>query len=236
MENTVIWINEGEILSEDKFKDVINNRIAAASGEKGTTTYWWSRSEDGNRYTDIDCYINQDAAMTHLQAWGEYNDIFMEAATIGRCLVLGDVPPEISDALIALNPHYMSFYGGFTKPKAINRDHTSDIIWSLEGKITDKELFKKSMETLTSKTKDESGSLAHWWCTDEDDNFIVLEHYSDNDAAMLHLTTWTTYGDMFLNSTEIARYRVYSDLSSELSDAIDGLSPERLQFLGGFSR
>ncbi|MFI3239362.1 MAG: hypothetical protein R3Y22_02060 [Bacteroidales bacterium] len=237
MNTKVLWINEGEILNSTGFSKVVEGRISAADKEQGTITYWWSRTEDGNRYADLDCYQDAQSAMQHLNGWREHSEEFMKNATIGRCLVLGDVTDDIRGELIALTPQYMSFYGGFSKDKPTNSDTISDIIWSLEGKITNKELFKESMEKLTVITKAESGSICYLWYVDDEDNFFILEHYIDSAAATEHMATSKSVGNIFFDSTQIDRFRTYSNINNkELAESISALNPENLEFIGGFSK
>ncbi len=238
--NRILWINEGEILINDGFNRMVAQRIQAAEGEPGTITYWWSRTEDGNRYADIDCYADPQAAMLHLDSWREHSVEFIAYATIGRCLVLGDVTDDIRGELIALTPQYMSYYGGFSKENKPNKSSgeiPSDIIWSLEGKITNRELFHESMQKLTAITEGESGSVSYLWYVDEEDSFFILEHYTDSTAAIQHMANSKSVGNIFYDSTQIDRFRTYSNINnSELAESISPLNPESLQFMGGFSK
>ncbi len=236
IQNKILWIIEGTVINNVDFAEVTAKLIETAKDEVGTQLYWWSQILKTFTYCDIDCYADEISALEHLEGWAKNSEAFDRCATIDRCLVLGNVPDRIKEALDPLSPQYMSFYGGFAKDKPADSDTINDIIWSLEGKITNRELFDESMRTLTAKSEVEVGSLMHWWCTDDDDNFFVLEQYADRGAAMLHLNTWATYGHLFMDSTQISKYRVYSDLSEELKAATGALMPELMQFVGGFSK
>lgn len=111
------------------------------------------------------------------------------------------------------------------------------IIWTLEGKITNKEQYKVAMETLTSKSFAEEGTKSHWWTVAEDgESFHVMEQYADADAAMTHLATWMEFGHLFTEATEISKFIVYSPLRDDLKEAVAGLNPIYMDFYGGFSK
>ena len=114
---------------------------------------------------------------------------------------------------------------------------SENIIWTLEGKITDKEKYAEAMKTLTEKSYTEEGTLTHWWTVAEDDEtFHVYERYADPEETMKHLMTWNQYGHLFLESTEISRFTVYSELTDELKEAVAGLNPVYMKPYGGFSK
>ncbi len=233
--NKILWINSGKIRNKAEFSAILEKLVKTAQSERGTRSYWWSATNDSAEFFDIDCYDNEAAALEHLEHWADYSDAFMECATINKCIILGDVPNTVKSKLSQLKPRHMEFYGGFSKNKPQRAEPNSDIIWSLEGKITDRIIFEESMDVLTAKSKKESGSLTHWWCTDGD-NFFVLEHYLNQQAAMKHLKTWSENSHLFMDSTSITKYRVYSTLTTELSKAISGLNPELLSYIAGFSK
>ncbi|MFR9594255.1 MAG: antibiotic biosynthesis monooxygenase, partial [Rikenellaceae bacterium] len=112
----------------------------------------------------------------------------------------------------------------------------SEVIWSFEGRITDKAMFREACEKLTPITQAEDGSILYLWCVDEDDHFFVLERYIDSEAAMIHMKNSAEGGKLFFGSTEVTAFTIYSEISPELSDVVNGLNPEMMEFVAGFSR
>ena len=53
---------------------------------------------------------------------------------------------------------------------------------------------------------------------------------------MKHLETWSKYGHLFLEATEISQFTVYSELTDELKEAVAGLNPVYMKPYGGFQK
>lgn len=227
---------DGKIKDVDKFQHLVDDVVDMARGESATKTYWWSMSHDQSRFSDLDTYDNTAAAVAHVGHWAKHNDEFELCAQNERLIVLGDVEQPIRDALSAMNPHFMGFYGGFAKDKPIEADHSTDIIWSFEGRITDKKMFREAMERLVPLTQAESGAMLYWWCTDEEDRFFVLERYLNSNAAIVHMNNSSEFGKLFFGSTEVVEFRIYSDVSPELKEILSPLNPLYMSYYAGFSR
>ncbi len=232
----IIWTIDGKIKDIDGFSKVVADVVEMARSEHSTKTYWWSVSEDSTRFSDLDIYDNGQSALEHIGHWAKHNDEFERYAQNERLLILGDVPQSIKDALSAMNPHYMSYLGGFAKDKPADQNQTSDIIWSFKGRITDKAMFQEAMQKLVPMTQAESGAMLYWWCCDEEDRFFILEKYLDDEAAVTHMNNSAEFGKLFFGSTEVTAFTIHSELSTELTDIVDTLSPCKMQFVGGFSR
>lgn len=114
---------------------------------------------------------------------------------------------------------------------------SENIIWVIEDKIKDKEKYNIAMEKLTTAAFEEEGTLKHEWTIGEDGETIqVYERYKNADAAMGHLKTWTKYGHLYMDATEITRFVVFSNLTNELKNAVAGLNPIYMKPYGGFSK
>ncbi len=232
----IIWIIDGKVKDASKLQDVVGDVIEMAQSEHATKTYWWSMSGNEAKFSDLDIYDNTAAALSHIEHWAAHNDAFEQCAQNERLLVLGNVEQSIKEALASMNPHFMDFFGGFAKDKPIHADQSSDTIWSFEGRIVDKVMFRKAMEQLTPITQAESGCMLYWWCTDEEDHFFVLEKYLDSDAAMVHMKNSAELGKLFFGSTEVTQFTIYSKITHELADTVAGLNPIQMSPVGGFSR
>ncbi|MFI3306624.1 MAG: hypothetical protein R3Y68_08965 [Rikenellaceae bacterium] len=232
----ILWLINGKIKDFDGFNGVVADVVEMARSEHATKTYWWSVSQDRTRFCDLDIYDNEQAALEHIEHWTPHSDEFSKYAANERLLVLGDVPHSINDALSAMNPHYMGYFGGFAKDKPTDADPLSEVIWSLEGRVTDKAMFREACDKLTPITQAENGSILYLWCVDEEDRFFVLERYLDSDAAMTHMKNTAEGGKLFFGSTEVTAFTIYSEISPELADVVKGLNPERMEFAAGFAR
>ncbi len=234
--NKIIWLINGKIKDFDGFNGVVADVVEMARSEHATKTYWWSVSKDRTKFCDLDIYDNEQAALEHIGHWAPHSDEFSKYALNERLLILGDVPHSIKDALSAMNPHYMGYFGGFAKDKPSGADQLSEVIWSFEGRITDKEMFREACDKLTPITQAESDSIMYLWCVDEEDHFFVLERYLDSEAAMVHMENSAEFGKLFFGSTEVTAFTIYSEISLELSDLVKELNPEMMEAAAGFSR
>ncbi len=238
MKNTgkILWLIDGKIKDFDGFNGVVADVVEMARREHATKTYWWSVSSDKSKFCDLDIYDNEPAALEHIGHWAPHSDEFSKYASNGRLLILGDAPHSIKDALSAMNPHYMGYYGGFAKDKPAEANQLSEVIWSFEGRITDKDKFHEAMVRLTPITQAESGSIMYLWCVDEEEHFFILERYLDSDAAMIHMENSAEFGKLFFGSTEVTTFTIYNEISPELTEVVKELNPEKMEFLAGFSR
>ncbi len=238
MKNTgkILWHINGKIRDFDGFNGVVADVVEMARKEHATKTYWWSTSSDKSRFCDLDIYDSEQAALEHIGHWTPHSDEFSKYANNERLLILGDTPNAIKDALSAMNPHYMGYYGGFAKDKPTGADQLSEVIWSFEGRITDKEMFREAMERLTPITQAERGAIMYLWCTDEEDHFFILERYLDSETAMVHMENSAELGKLFFGSTEVTVFTIYSEISAELTQVVKDLNPEMMEFVAGFSR
>ncbi len=232
----ILWIISGKIKDFDGFNGVVADVVEMARREHATKTYWWSTSSDKSRFCDLDIYDSEQAALEHIGHWAPHSDEFSRYASNERLLILGDVPHTIKDALSAMSPHYMAYYGGFAKDKPTGGDQLSEVIWSFEGRVSDKEMFREAMERLTPITQAESGAIMYLWCVDEEDHFFVLERYIDSDAAMIHMENAAEDGKLFFGSTEVTAFTIYSAITPELKDVVKELNPEMMEYVAGFSR
>ena len=235
---SIVWKVEGRVNDPQGFENLVKEIAQKSHTQSGTNLYWWTISSDGKVYCDFDCYKDEESAFEHLKVWGEFAERFSQVATIDKFILLGDASDKLRDSFKGLPMYNLPYYGGFRKDApASKKSESSDIIWTLKGKVTDWDKFYESMVTLTSKTETEEGSLMHWWCADKESGiFHVIERYADDEAAMKHLETWSKYGNLFMESTEIAKFITFNTLSSELLAAVSGLNPIQMNFFVGFGR
>ncbi len=235
---SIVWKVKGQVNDLQGFEAIVKEIAGRSHAQSGTKLYWWTISDDGKIYCDFDCYKDEESAFEHLKVWGEYAEHFSKVATIDKFILLGDVSDELKDSFKGLPMYILPYYGGFRKDApASKQSESSDIIWTLKGKVTDWDKFHESMVALTTNTEAEEGSLMHWWCADKESGiFHVIERYADTEAAMKHLVTWNKYGNLFMESTKIDKYITFNTLSNELQAAVAGLNPIQMNFFVGFGR
>ncbi len=249
----IIWKISGKIADQEAFRRLVATLVRQSREEAGTRQYWWCQDALGAGYEDIDVYEDEEAALAHLENWQQHADAFADVASIESCFVYGQVSDRIREQLAPLNPCYEEYYGGFLKEKQLNKlSDCSDIVWTMEGRVTDSDLFHEAMHQLTEHAKLEKDTLMHWWTLHDicvqgelqgepSENcqrkaFHVMERYADTAAALDHLKIWDQFGKLFLDSTDIAAYKVYSTLREDLAKDVEGLSPQYFNFFDGFAR
>lgn len=116
---------------------------------------------------------------------------------------------------------------------------TKNVIWTVEATIKDgqREAFDGVMKDLIEASRQEEGTMNYEWTLGADQTTLhVYERYRDADAATAHLATWGAHAERFLAAAEINRFVVFSPLSSELREAVQGLNPVYMTPFGGFAK
>ncbi len=236
---SIVWKVKGEVTDPKEFESIVKEIAEKSHAQNGTKFYWWTLSSDGKIYCDFDCYEDEKSAFDHLKVWGEYAERFSKVATIDKFIVLGDVSDELKDQFNGLPMYILPYFGGFRKDAPESKiSESSDIIWTLKGKVTDWDKFQESMDLLTKNAEDDEGALMNWWCADKESGiFHVFERYADTDAAMRYIDkTWSKYKKLFMEATEIDKYITFNSISSEILKAISGLNPIQMNYFVGFGR
>lgn len=236
---SIVWKVKGEVTDPQGFESIVKEIAEKSHAQSGTKLYWWTISSDGKIYCDFDCYEDEKSAFDHLIVWGEYAERFSKVATIDKFIVLGDVSDELKEQFNGLPMYILPYYGGFRKDAPASKmSESSDIIWTMKGKVKDWDKFQEAMDLLTKTTEDEEGALMHWWCADKESGiFHVFERYSDEEAVMKYLDkTWREYGKLFKEATDIDKYITFNTMSSELLEAVSSLKPIQMNYFVGFGR
>lgn len=81
----------------------------------------------------------------------------------------------------------------------------------------------------------EEGSLNYEWTLGEDGSCLhVYERYRDEQAAKLHLGTWSQNAARFMAAVDISQIIIYSAISAELKAAFPGA--KFMTPIGGFKK
>ena len=119
MATDVSWIVELNLqpAREKEFTALMNEMVTATrANEAGTVNYEWSMSADGVVCHIFERYVDSDAVMTHLGAFGEkFAGRFLDILKPVRFVVYGSPSQQVKDALAAFNPVYMQPVGGFSR-------------------------------------------------------------------------------------------------------------------------
>lgn len=112
----VYWVLELKV-NEGKEADVeplMAEMVASTeSGEPGTRSYDWSRSEDGSAVHIFEHYDDADACMVHLQNFGAFMERFFGTFSPTGFTIYGAVDERIKGALAQMKPTYMEPLQGF---------------------------------------------------------------------------------------------------------------------------
>lgn len=231
----VVWLVKGKITDKKEFDKVTKQLAKSASLEYGNQLYWCALNPKGEFYFGLCGFKTSENGLQHLSNWNSFAGTFKECATIDTMTVYGDPSDQLRMTLSASSPMFMNFYGGFWKEDKSFSD--KNIIWMFDGEVTDEQNFKKAMQVLTENTYKENGSLSHWWTKSVDGmKFNVIERYANEDAAFAHLSTWMKFGALFIESTQISEYKIFSNISDKLLKRISGLDPDYLSFSMGFTK
>jgi quinol monooxygenase YgiN len=119
MNADVYWIFELNIKPgrDNDFRKLMREMIGHTHvNEQDTIGYQWSLSEDGKTCHIFEQYTDSDAVMAHLANFGaKYAKRFMEVLSPVKFVVYGAPSQEVREALVALNPTYMSNLAGFIR-------------------------------------------------------------------------------------------------------------------------
>ena len=117
MSGTVSWmltlsVNEGKL---DKFRELMEEMVAATREESGTLMYEWFLSEDDACHL-YERYADDGATMVHLGNFGaKFAGRFLGCVTPTGFSVYGTPGAEVRQALGAFGPDYLAPFGGFAR-------------------------------------------------------------------------------------------------------------------------
>jgi len=117
MSDEVAWVLEmnvkpGEL---DNWTALMREMVGATkANEPGTLAYQWFI--DGSTCHLYERYVDSDAVMVHLGAFGEhFAERFLAAADPSSFLVYGDPSAAVREALAGMGPRYLATLGGFAR-------------------------------------------------------------------------------------------------------------------------
>src|SRR5215207_9493335 len=119
----VAWLLELAINpgAGDTVRAVMEDMVTSTTAEPGALSYAWFRSADGRLVAISERYTDSAAVVTHLTTFGEtFAQRFLAAMTPTRMTVFGAPSEEAKQALSALNPMYLGYFGGFTARAVID--------------------------------------------------------------------------------------------------------------------
>ncbi len=117
--NSTSWVLEVNIKDGalEDLKALMSDMVAATdANEPGAANYEWFISEDGKSLHLYERYVNNDALMTHLAAFGEkFAERFLAIVEPTRFVVYGDPSSEARAALAGFGAIHMEQIGGFAR-------------------------------------------------------------------------------------------------------------------------
>lgn len=118
----------------------------------------------------------------------------------------------------------------------------SDIIeWVLEMDVQagQGDAVEPLVSELSAATKsDEPGALTYeYYISDDKSRVTVIERYTNNAAAMVHLGNFgAKFADRFLATFAPTRLVVYGPAEADLRAAVEGFGAVHMDYLVGFHR
>ena len=114
-----------------------------------------------------------------------------------------------------------------------------EVSWLLELTVNQGagDTIKALMEEMVVSTRGEPGALGYAWFRSDDGRVVALyERYADSAAVVTHLVTFgETFAERFMGAMTPTRLTVFGAPSEEAKQALSGLNPTYLGFLGGFT-
>jgi len=118
MSNNVSWnlqlnINDG---SQDAFRSLMEEMVAATREEAGALCYEWFISDDGSSCHINERYADSAAMMVHLGNFGAtFAERFMSMVVPTAFVVYGEASDEVKGALAGFGPAFYGTLGGFNR-------------------------------------------------------------------------------------------------------------------------
>ncbi len=118
-------------------------------------------------------------------------------------------------------------------------EHGHEVAWLLELTVNPDQFdtMRALLEEMVASTRAEPGALGYAWFVGEANRTVALyERYADSAAVLTHLATFgERFAPRFLAAMTPTRLTVFGDPSEEARQALAGLNPTYLGFLGGFT-
>lgn len=117
---------------------------------------------------------------------------------------------------------------------------STTVSYSIQLAIRDGRLenFRSLTKEMVDSTRSEPGAEGYEWFLDDDGTSChIWERYTDSDAVMEHLGTFSSrFAERFLECAEPTAVWVYGDPNEAVRGVLDGFGAIYLRPFGGFSR
>ena len=118
---------------------------------------------------------------------------------------------------------------------------TKNIFWIFELTIKEGQVdnLKKLMTEMVEATKEnEQGTMAYEWTISEDNKKChTQERYSDSEATLIHLATFTSqYAARLMETGDATGFVVYGNPNDEVKKILNGFDAVYMTPMGGFIR
>lgn len=118
---------------------------------------------------------------------------------------------------------------------------SAHVEWLLETKIADGkrgDLDDLMARMVKATFEDEPGTLTYeWYVTDDNSRCLIIERYTDSDAALVHLGNFgANFAGEFLSLVTPERFTVMGQSSDALREALAAFGAEFVGFSAGFHR
>ncbi len=232
----IIWIIKGIILNEEKLKACAEMCVEDCKKDAGTEICWWSVDESMGKFCTLCYFENEQCAQRCLKLWQSMDADLKEACRIEKCLLLGEPSKSLLEMTAAMNPHVMPYLTGFERVMPESVEH-HDILCITKGLITDPEGFKRAVDNLGTKTKDEDGAAMQWVFVSQDGmKFTIVERFRDAEAAKAHHKTWGECAPEIEKYSKIHKFIILSDIPEHHHTPAPDKVIIEMKYLNGFAR
>ena len=118
MDAQVSWLLEVAVKPGqlDTVRALMREMVASTRAEPGALGYEWFISDDGGVVQLAERYADSDAALAHLETFGEkFAGRFLAAVDPTRFTVMGAPSEAVQVALSGFGPVYLRPFGGFVR-------------------------------------------------------------------------------------------------------------------------
>jgi quinol monooxygenase YgiN len=111
------------------------------------------------------------------------------------------------------------------------------IAWLLEVQIKEANSFSTLMAEMITATRIEKGTLAYEWHFNADNTACAIyERYESDDAVMVHLGSFSSFAERFLDACNPTSFVVFGNPSPTVHQALLSFTPKYWSRAVGFNK
>ena len=244
MESNRIFVSmNATFKDEEKCRVAMERIVEDAHAAYGVHSHFWCRSNDGKSLFVLEQYADRKALIKAIRRFTSARIAFFRSIKVVDVAVYGNVSIGIKWMFAPLRPHYMNYYGGYskivakTKEAGIKDFERNRIFVALNASFNDEEKCKVAMERIVEDANAAYGVNSHFWCRSKDGKTLfVLEQYVDEKALKEHVLVNQPSRAAFFESIEVVDVTVYGAVSDKIKEMFAPRNPIYMNYYGGYSK